>query len=192
MRRLYVVVGALVVVALAVPLILSIVSRGGSDDRASSPTSSGSTATSSAVQPSAEAMYAQPGQCVELDVLPAGIVPRTQDCSAQAFTFVVAAALPSPTDPCGDGPYSQITQPGFGKLCVVPNFVEGDCYSIPSQTGTLADFRRSACGQPPATRGGQVIRVERRAAATTVDCPGGQVVAFAQPTPIAYCLARAD
>jgi hypothetical protein len=188
MRRLFAVVGAVVVIAIAVPVVIAVVRGGGTGD---APTAAPSTSsTTRPADPSVEAMYTPPGQCVALDRSPRGITPRRADCGSDGFTFIVAAALPSPTAPCGDGPYSQITQPGFGKLCVVPNFVRGDCYAIPSPTGTLADFRRSACAEP-AAQGGQIVRVVQRAAARTVDCPDGQVITFALPTPLAYCLIAA-
>ncbi|MGU3291754.1 hypothetical protein [Williamsia sp. M5A3_1d] len=181
-RRLIAVIGALAIIGIAVPLFLSLFTGGDAPDEKAAPSSSAPVST---VARSAEPMYSSPGECISLSQTPAGIVPAKVDCGAQQFTFIVATALQSADGSCGEGQYSQLTQPGFGKLCILPNFTAGQCYSIPGPTGTLAEFRRTSCAAPGS------IRVAGRAAAATITCEGGQVISFQRPTPLSYCLTRA-
>lgn len=185
-KRIIAVIGTLAIIGVAVPLFISLFTGGGSseEDAAPAPTS---VAPMTSVTPSAEPMYSNPGECVSLSATDRGITPAKSSCSAPGFTFIVASALPEASSDCGVGQYSKLTQPGFGTLCIVPNFSAGGCYSVPPPTGTLADFRSTPCNVA-ATDRTQVIRVQGRAAAPTIDCLGGQVVSFAEPTPLSYCL----
>ncbi|GAA1460205.1 hypothetical protein [Williamsia maris] len=187
-KRIIAVIGALAIIGVAVPLFISLFTGGGSDDDAAQAPSSLPPVTS--VARSAEPMYSSPGECVSLTATDRGITPQKSSCTAAGFTFIVASALQQASDDCGVGQYSQLTQPGFGKLCIVPNFSAGECYSVPSATGTLVDFRAAPCNAAAADRT-QVIRVQGRAPAATIDCPGGQVVSFAKPSALSYCIAPA-
>ncbi|MGJ0118152.1 hypothetical protein ACQ7HM_02995 [Williamsia sp. MIQD14] len=178
------VVGVLAIVGVAVPLFISLFT--GSDapgpDVSASGVPSSAAAPVSTVARSAEPMYSAPGECISLSQTPAGIVPAKVGCDAAQFTFIVATALQSATAGCGEGQYSQLTQPGFGKLCILPNFAAGQCYRIPGPGGTLVDFRREPCTTPGS------VRVVGRAASATITCDGGQVVSFSRPSPLSYCL----
>ncbi|WP_328858968.1 hypothetical protein OG579_09785 [Williamsia herbipolensis] len=173
------IVGVLAIIGVAVPLFISLFSGGDAPD-AAAPSTTASPVGS--VVRSAEPMYSSPGECISLTKEPAGIVPAKADCGASQFTFIVATALQSSSGDCGVGHYSQLTQPGFGKLCILPNFTAGQCYLIPGARGTLVDFRRAQCDSSA------TIRVAGRVAAPTIDCPGGETISFSRPSPLTYCL----
>jgi len=186
-KRIIVVIGTLAIIGVAVPLFISLFTGGGSSDHEAEQAPSSSVPLLTSAVRSAEPMYSSPGECLSLTATERGITPQKSGCTAAGFTFIVASALQQASGDCGVGQYSQLTQPGFGTLCIVPNFAADACYSVPSATGTLVDFRATPCNAAAADRA-QVIRVRGRASAPTIDCPGGQIVSFAEPSPLSYCL----
>jgi hypothetical protein len=111
----------------------------------------------------------------------------TTGCTADNARFKVGKVLAetSATCPGGDDEYIQVTPSSGGKLCLLPNLVEGACYQPAANDDS---WGRSACA------GDETIKVAKviPAAGDDTECPdaGDDLISIVYPEPpTTYCLA---
>lgn len=80
-------------------------------------------------------------------------------CDAPEANFVVAKVLGSTTDKCGGDNYVEYTETADrgpdSKLCLMPNFVEGGCYTGSDDPATL---HKADCTVPGSIKVDKVIK----------------------------------
>ena len=109
------------------------------------------------------------------------------DCGTTSpLNFIVAEKLDSRTESCGGEQYSELTQTGQDetKLCLVPNFQEGNCYEVP--VASLTGMKEVPC-EVGSSQINTVVKVLARVDSTTVPgCAGA--ITFDRPKPLGFCL----
>lgn len=111
------------------------------------------------------------------------------DCGDQKATYKVGKVLETDTGTCPEGGvYDEVTPAssvGSGyKLCLMPNFVEGACYT-PDETGAV--FNKTEC------KGADSIKIAKviNGSTDTAECPEGAGMAYPEPA-VTFCLAPAE
>lgn len=128
---------------------------------------------------------AKAGECVAVTN---GTEVMSTGCTAENARFKVGRVLPDTgaNCPANDDEYVQVVpSAGGGKLCLLPNLVEGACYQPADNEDS---WGRSAC------TGEETIKVTKVIAAAGDDaaCPDGgdDLVSIVYPEPpTTYCLA---
>jgi hypothetical protein len=106
---------------------------------------------------------------------------KVLDCGDDNASYKVAKILPSADDVCPEEGLYEPIGTDSKQLCLMPNFVEGACYT-PSDDG--ATFKKGGC------TGDAVIKVTKRIEGNpeTVECPeGSSDLRFSEPAVI-FCL----
>ncbi|MET8760060.1 hypothetical protein [Lentzea sp. NPDC004782] len=110
----------------------------------------------------------------------------TTGCTADNARFKVGKVLADPNASCpaGDDEYVQVAPKSGGKLCLLPNLVEGACYQ-PSDNGD--SWGKAACA------GDETVKVTKvlAAAGGDAECPdaGDDLISIVYPEPpTTYCL----
>jgi hypothetical protein len=144
--------------------------------------SSGETTTEETTQDSGQAIDAQPGDCIKVNIASeTNADVETVDCSTDEAIYKVATREETDTGSCQTEAYVSYTEEGQLLLCLQLNVREGDCLQV-----TDTDDKRVACTSPDATY--KVIGVhdvddESQCAAESTD-----VITYPQP-PLTICLA---
>jgi hypothetical protein len=108
-------------------------------------------------------------------------------CDTDGLTFYAASTVAADGDCAGENSASLSFPDDPQKLCMTPNFVNGECYQIPLPGGQLVDYRESDCGAAPAATTVIAEAVTRSDASVT--CTDDQTAwVFTQPESIGYCL----
>jgi hypothetical protein len=107
-------------------------------------------------------------------------------CGAENARFRVGKVLADSRGSCpaGDDEYIQVVPGSGGKLCLLPNLVEGSCYRPADNDDS---WGRSACSGEETVKVTKVIP----AAGADVECPDGgdDLVSIVYPEPpTTYCL----
>lgn len=107
-------------------------------------------------------------------------------CTAENARFKVGKVLADASASCpgGDDEYIQVARSG-GKLCLLPNLVEGACYQPADNDDS---WGRSACSGEETVKVAKVIQ----AAGGDTECPDAvdDLISIVYPEPpITYCLA---
>ncbi|MBM7279527.1 pyridine nucleotide-disulfide oxidoreductase [Gordonia rubripertincta] len=129
------------------------------------------------------------GQCVQVrsaDGDQANVEATKAECDADGMTFIASQVVPGECDAFEN----YLTFPDTSdRLCLMPNFVQGQCYEIPqSAGGSLVDFKQVDC---TAEAGAEsvVYRVET-VGDGSMECAENQVKAtYEKPEPRVFCLA---
>jgi hypothetical protein len=137
-----------------------------------------------------DAANAKAGECVSVAQQSGDKVDvKSIDCGEDKATYKVGKVLDNATGTCPDGGvYDEVTPAtsvGSGyKLCLMPNFVEGSCYT-PDQTGAV--FNKAACS------GAETIKVAKviNGSSDTAECPEGAGMSYPEPA-VTFCLAPAE
>ena len=131
------------------------------------------------------APQAKAGECVVLGNADANRAEvASTGCGAENAKFKVGKVLTDPGGSCpaGDDEYIQVVA-GGGKLCLLPNLVEGSCYRPADNDDS---WGRSGC------TGEETVKVVKviAAAGDDVACPDGDdLVSIVYPEPpTTYCL----
>ncbi|MBD0863886.1 pyridine nucleotide-disulfide oxidoreductase [Gordonia sp. zg691] len=127
------------------------------------------------------------GECVEVrEADGSSTVEATRtDCDTDEMTFVATQIA---TGECGDYE-NYLTFPDTkDRLCLMPNYADGQCYQIPqSSGGSLVDFTNIECEGTPVTGAG-IYRVESSGDGS-IECAADQVKAtYDKPEARAFCL----
>ena len=163
---------------------------GGTSTSASEPGSSSSaeetaddeTATDETAVAPGEAIDAQPGDCIKVNVASATNADvETVDCSIPEAIYKVATREETDTESCPNDQYVSYTEEGQLLLCMQLNVKEGECLEVSG-----AADKRTDCAAPGATH--QVVGVldgvddETQCADTTTE-----VITYPRP-PLTICL----
>ncbi|NDZ97578.1 pyridine nucleotide-disulfide oxidoreductase [Streptomyces sp. SID6673] len=108
-------------------------------------------------------------------------------CDSDGLTFYAASTVPTDGACAGENSASLSFAGDPRKLCMTPNFVNGQCYQIPMSGGQLVDYRESDCSATPAPT--TVIAAAVSRADESVTCTEDQTKwSFSQPNSLGYCL----
>ncbi|PPK70546.1 hypothetical protein V5P93_000574 [Actinokineospora auranticolor] len=102
------------------------------------------------------------------------------DCDDDNATFQVATRKPANTPGCPEGAYREIPRPDE-LLCLVPNFVAGNCY-VPDDPNQA--FRVGRCEDALAIR---IVKVVEGTSDASAVCPEGNGLGYPEP-PTAVCV----
>ncbi|GAC67515.1 hypothetical protein [Gordonia soli] len=107
--------------------------------------------------------------------------------SSDGLTFYAASAVTTDAVCAGENSAS-LSFPGDPrKLCMTPNFVNGDCYQIPLPGGELIDYRNIDCAATPAST--TVVAEAVTRSDESVSCPDDLTKwSFTEPNSLGYCL----
>ncbi|MCK8615409.1 pyridine nucleotide-disulfide oxidoreductase [Gordonia sp. C13] len=129
------------------------------------------------------------GQCVQVrsaDGDKSNVEATKAECDADGMTFIASQVVPGE---CGEYE-NYLTFPDTSdRLCLMPNFVQGQCYEIPqSAGGSLVDFKNVDCNADAGAEAA-IYRVETDGGGS-LECAEGQVKAtYDKPEPRVFCLA---
>lgn len=129
------------------------------------------------------------GQCVQVRTAggdDATVEATKSDCDADAMTFIASQIV---SGECGEFENYLTFPETSDRLCLMPNFAQSECYSIPqSAGGSLVDFKEVDC-DADAGPDSVIYRVETTGDGS-LECAEGQVKAtYEKPEPRVYCLA---
>jgi hypothetical protein len=126
------------------------------------------------------------GDCVTVSGSNSDIDVGEVSCTDTAtLNYFISTKQSSAGGVCG-GDFAEVVEPGDSgaKLCLVPNFQQGTCYSIPLQS--LSGVKEVPCSAGGDSQINQVVKVLQRVDSTTVpDCP--EPVTFDKPKPLGFC-----
>lgn len=120
----------------------------------------------------------QPGECAHIEGRPEAPQYRTTSCADDQANVKVAKVVDANAEcPQGGAPYTKYT--ASHTLCLIPNFVEGNCYGRDKQAG----LRKVDC------TAAQSVRVVKVAHGTATTCEPDRAVAYPEPS-VTFCLAK--
>lgn len=129
-----------------------------------------------------DAAQTKAGDCASITGTESSPNFKTVDCGAAEANYTVGKTI-GLNESCGEGSYDEYTETARRgpktKLCLVPKFVEGECYDL---GGTTMGYPKAACGS-----GEKVAKVAKVIKDAEPDCGEAQVWSVPQPK-IAYCL----
>ncbi|MGW8812497.1 pyridine nucleotide-disulfide oxidoreductase [Gordonia terrae] len=127
------------------------------------------------------------GECVEVrEADGSSTVEATKtDCDGDGMTFVATQVIPGE---CGEFENYLTFPETSDKLCLMPNFADGQCYQIPqSAGGSLVDFAKIDCAGT-AESGSAIYRVDASGDGS-LECTDEQLKAtYEVPEPRAFCM----
>ncbi|AZG47559.1 pyridine nucleotide-disulfide oxidoreductase [Gordonia insulae] len=108
-------------------------------------------------------------------------------CDSDGLTFYAASTVSTGADCAAENSASLTFAGDSQKLCMTPNFVNGECYQIPMPGGQLVDYRESDCSATPAQT--TVIAEAVSRSDESLTCTEDQTKwSFSQPNSLGYCL----
>ncbi|SDU59226.1 pyridine nucleotide-disulfide oxidoreductase [Gordonia westfalica] len=129
------------------------------------------------------------GQCVQVrstDGDDSNVEATKSGCDAEGMTFIASQVVPGE---CGEFE-NYLTFPDTSdRLCLMPNFAQGECYAIPqSAGGSLVDFKEVDCNADAGPD--SVVYLVETTGDGSLECAEGQVkAAYEKPEPRVFCLA---
>jgi hypothetical protein len=131
-----------------------------------------------------DAAQAKAGDCAHLSGSESSPNFESVPCDAANATHIVGKSLSSNSDSC-NGPYDEFTQTARrgpdAKLCLMPNFAEGNCYQL---DGPSMDYPKVDCATDGSVKVSKLVKGKSDEAACGT---AGKAFAFPEP-PTTYCL----
>jgi hypothetical protein len=165
--------------ALLLTLVVGVNIWFSNNDRLNGATDSGTTSnpptSTSSPLPAAEI-----GDCVKLSGASFNVKYDEVSCEGNLHNYTVGKVLADRSEKCGDDPDSYMKYHGYAgrksvNLCLIPAFVDGQCYSF-ATISLNAEFQTATCG------GLEVVQV--KVLANTMDkaaCGASPALALAYP-----------
>jgi hypothetical protein len=146
-------------------------------------TSDEDTTTEETTQDPGDAIDAQPGDCIKVNVASETDADvETVDCATEEAIYKVASREETDTGSCQTEAYVSYTEEGQLLLCLQLNVREGDCLQV-----TDTDDKRVACTSPDATY--KVVGVHEVDDENQCGTDSTDVITYPQP-PLTICLAE--
>lgn len=126
------------------------------------------------------------GACVKLSGTSAdSITVTTASCSGSAELTFISAGTVAASASCATVNYSYVTFSGAGKLCLVPNMTQDNCYQI--NPNNIVDYSLVGCTATPAS-GATIYQVTARVTGTATCSATEVAVNYDLPSSLGYCL----